>query len=391
MLAASTPAEPEPAPEPEPEPNGGKLSQEQIESMLAASAPAEPEPAPEPEPEPTGGKLSQEQIEAMLALDDLDSGSEAEKEPEPQKPAAKKEEAKAEDYPPEDPESARFNSMLSAAKKKVVANDNSLSQDQIEAMLSVNEPDDESEEQQKVPDSNKGKSVEELLGMEPGEADNDEDSQIADKFREGITADSQAAADDVEQRNKKKKEKKPKKEKKTLDKATLTRIIMVAAVVVAAALGFCVSLLLFSDLIKTGAEEFSIKAANAVNSKLPINTEMYVYKAYVRSGKSADECMLYAMTSRGGKDNTDIYHVVIYHDNPGRINVYYTLDTENPEYLRMKESDNEKERVQASLLKKYSDEIEAADREIQINSPEWEKIDCTKINRNITSEQVNSK
>ena len=169
------------------------------------------------------------------------------------------------------------------------------------------------------------------------------------------------------------------------------RIITVAAVVVAAALGFCVSLLFFSDFIKTGPEEFSIKAANAVNSKLTINTEFYVYKAYVRSGKNADECMLYAITGSGGVDKTDIYHVVVYHENPGRINVYYTLDTKNPEYIRMRDSEDEKKRVQASLLKKYSDEIEAADREIQINDPAWEKIDCTKINRNITSEQINTK
>lgn len=278
----------------------------------------------------------------------------------------------------QDPE--QFNSMLNAAQKHV-GNQNasgSLTQAQIEAMLAVND-DDEDEDDKTQPVSD-----DETEMLETQTADG-EDAAIADKLREGLTADSQAAAEETEQKQKKKKEKKVKvkKEKKPMDKATLAKLLTAAAIIVAAVLGYCVCLFFFTDAIKTPAQEFAIRSAKAVNSKLSFGTEMYVYKAYVRSSKSSDECMLYAITSSKDAEKTDMYHVVIYHDQPNKINVYYTLDAENPEYIRMRDSEDEKLRIQASNLKHYSDEIVAADKEIQINSPEWVRIDSVVVNKNM--------
>lgn len=288
---------------------------------------------------------------------------------------------------PEEKESEQFNSMLSAAQKHIGVQDGvSLSQAQIEAMLAGDDDEaiDPGETQASEPAGTDTSSDE----RESSETGGDDESKIAERFKEGISADSQAAADETEKKTKKKKEKKTKvkKEKKPLDKAALSKMLTTAAVIVALVLGYMICLVFFSDVIKTPNEEFSIKAAKAVCSKLAYGSEMYFYKAYVRNSASADECMLYAVTSYNrivNSEKTDIYHVVIYKDNPNKINVYYTLDTESPEYIKMRDSDDAKQRVQASNLKNYSDEIFAADKEIQINSPAWERIDCTVINKNL--------
>ena len=308
----------------------------------------------------------------------------------------------------QDKESEQFNSMLSAAQKHVGADGGSsgggLTQAQIEAMLAMNDDDDDDDDDEDGGRDDGDDGDKEAASSyaddgadgaasgkkEPDNSDNDDsdddDASIADKFREGIAADAQAAAEETEKKAKKKKEKK-KKEKKPLDKALLAKIVTALAVVVAAALGFCVSLLMFSDLIKTGNETFAIKAANWVNSKMPVNTELYVYKAYVRNNSGSDECMLYGLTSYGGSDKLDIYRVVLEHGGNGDVNIYYTIDENDPEYIKMKNSDEDEKRIRASYLKNCSDIIYASDKEIQINMPGWEKINCALINKNITSKQ----
>lgn len=315
----------------------------------------------------------------------------------------------------DDKENERFNSMLNAAQKQVgvtpdggqegsapgtglTAGGGKLSQAQIEAMLAINNsaPLGESEPGSGHPQEEGESSASEQSAPEEPAMPRDEDDMIADKLREGLAAEMQPAegepeapAEDGKKKKKEKKEKAPKekKEKKPVDPVLLSRIITVAAAVVAAALGFCVCLLLFTDVIKSGNEQFAIKCANAVNSKLEPNTDFYVYRAYVWNRELSDECMLYGLTSSHGEDRMDIYRVVVEHSNTAFINVYYTLDEESEAYLRMKASDESKLRIQASQLKNHSDAIYDADREIQINTPKWQKIDCTVINRNITSKQ----
>lgn len=298
----------------------------------------------------------------------------------------------------QDKESEQFNSMLSAAQKHVGGDGGSgggLSQAQIEAMLAMSDDDDDDEEEESGSDDGDEEAAssydddgngDATAGDDSEGSDGEDDAAIADKFREGIAADAQAAAEETEKKSKKKKEKK-KKEKKPLDKAVLAKIVTALAVVVAAALGFCVSLLMFSDMIKTGNETFAIKAANWVNTKFPINTEFYVYRAYVRNNSSSDECLLYGLTCYEGTEKLDIYRVVIEHDGKGDVNIYYTISEDDPQYLKLKNSEEEKDRIRASQLKNYSDTIYASDKEIQINKPEWEKINCSLINKNITSKQ----
>lgn len=165
-------------------------------------------------------------------------------------------------------------------------------------------------------------------------------------------------------------------------------IITIAVAVVAAALGFCVCFLLFGDVFKTSNEEFAIKAANAVNSSLPVNNELYVYKAYVKNGSAATECILYGVVDYNGETDTDIFRVVVRSDKPNELRVYYTVDENDEDYIAMKNSDDSEVKIQASVLKNNSDSIFIADKEIRIGVPEWEKTDCGKINENITSQQI---
>ncbi len=277
----------------------------------------------------------------------------------------------------EDQDSDQFNSMLNAALKHINSQEisvGSLSQEQIEAMLA----DDDTGST-----VNSGGSDDTSNTGDDPEMSSDEDLDIAERFREGISADSQAAAEETEKKEKKKKEKKPKvkKEKKPLDKAQIAKILIALSVVVALVLGFLICLVFFTDVLKTQEQEFAIKAAVSVASKFDPKTEMYVYKAFVRRGSASEECMLYAITMDAEKEKTDMYHVVIYNDSPNTINVYYTIDTESREYLSLHNSDDPEERVYASTLKSYSDAIAAADKEIQIGTPSWVKIDCTMINK----------
>ncbi|MCR4780898.1 MAG: hypothetical protein K5876_07380 [Ruminiclostridium sp.] len=311
-------------------------------------------------------------------------------------------------------ENERFNSMLNAAQKQVGASPSEnqesssagtqltagagkLSQAQIEAMLAINNsvPPGEGQNTESVSEAPAPEVPEEKPEPEPPR---DEDDMIADKLREGLAAEMQPESDEnsapADNGKKKKKEKqpkekkeKPKKEKKPVDPVLLSRIITVVAAVVAAALGFCVCLLMFTDVIKSGNEQFAIKAANAVNSKLSPNTDFYVYRAYVWNRELSDECMLYGLTSYHGVDKMDIYRVVVEHDNPTYIYLYYTIDENSEAYLQLKLSEDSKKRIQASQLKNHSDSIYDADREIQINAPKWQKVDCAVINKNITSEQ----
>ena len=164
-------------------------------------------------------------------------------------------------------------------------------------------------------------------------------------------------------------------------------IVTIAAAVVALALGFCISLLIFGDVFRSAEESFAIKAANAVNSKLAVNENLCVYKAYVKTGAAADECILYAITDYKDVVTASKYRVVVTKDNSKVINIYYTVDENDADYLAMKNSEDPEVRIQASMLKNYSDSIEAAHREISLGTPTWVSVDAAEINSNITSKQ----
>ena len=107
----------------------------------------------------------------------------------------------------------------------------------------------------------------------------------------------------------------------------------------------------------------------------------------MRKGSAVDECILYAITEYDGNVTDSKYRVTVDKSDSNTINIYYELDETSPEYIAMRDSMDPEVRIQASVLKNYSDQIEAAHREILIGTPSWISVDISEINSNITSIQ----
>ncbi len=286
-----------------------------------------------------------------------------------------------------------FNALLNAANKKL-SGDNApaqessggtISQSQIDALLGGNvvdltaappakAPAKPTKKPAAKPSEPKAEKKEETKADAPAseEAQTEKPADEPEELPEDFIRALEATPEDNE----------PKNEKKGI-----SFIITIAATVVAAALGFCVAMLIFGDVFDTAEERFAVKAANAVNSKLEVNENLCVYKAYVKRGTAADECILYAITDYKDVVTASKYRVVVNKDNEKVINIYNTVDENSAEYLAMKNSEDPEVRIQASLLKNYSDSIEAAHREISIGTPTWVSVDPDEINSNITSKQ----
>ncbi len=295
---------------------------------------------------------------------------------------------------------SEFNALLNAANKKlneeaedeeedeneaVFAEGAAMSQSQINALLDGNVVDlsgDAPKKEKKVKKADKSvrKKVENKAEEKEEIAFSQPESEQSSVQAPPVT---EAAQEKAEEPKKVKKEKRqtPKKPCKSASPFVITA----AAAVVALALGFCISFLMFGADFKTPEEKFAIKAANAVNSKLEVNEQLCVYKAYVKMGAASDECILYAVTDYMDVITAEKYRITVNKDNEGVINIYYTVDENSPEYIAMKESNDPEIRIQASILKSYSDSIETAHREISIGSPAWVRVDNSKININIKS------
>ncbi len=281
-----------------------------------------------------------------------------------------------------DTEEEEFNDLLSAANMKlneeaaeapVSENKNiSISQSQIDALLDGNVVD------LTGLDAAVSKVVEKPEAKESSPEKKPEDSSAAGNEKNDAQASAPAKKEKV------KKEKKV-KQKSPSDKPSLPMIVTIAAAVVSLALGFCVAMLIFMDAPQTKEEAFAVKSANALNSMLNVNERLFVYDAYVRTGTATDECMLYAITEYDGEVTASKYRVTVNKTDQNTINIYYVLDETSPEYLAMRDSQDPEVRIQASVLKNYSDQIEEAHREISIGTPSWKKIDISEINSNITS------
>lgn len=282
----------------------------------------------------------------------------------------------------EDLESQQFNSMLNAAKKHVGITDgdqssDSHAQDALEALLN----DDDDDETSGASGENGGEGA-----SSSGEGEASSDGSEGEGAEAGTDGEGEEASG--KKGKKKKKEPKPKKERKPINKVLIKRLIIVATVIIALCVGFLAPLIMFTDFIKTDSEKFAITAANAVNSRLRLNTEFYVYRCYVSKGAAAEECMLYGLTSYGGVEKLDIYRVVVENDDPETINIYYTVDVNSEEFQKQLNSSNAEDRIQAAQRQYHNDETMQRDTLIKEGSEDWEKVDCAVVNRHITSEQI---
>ncbi len=287
-----------------------------------------------------------------------------------------------------DAEEEEFNDLLSAANMKLSeeaeasstagnSGNISISQSQIDALLDGN--------------------VVDLTGLDAAVSKVGEKMEIEEKEQAKKPEMPELKDDDKaptvtkpapEKKAKKEKPVKQKKQKKNNgNKPSLPMVVTIAATVVSLALGFCIAMFIFMDPPHTTEEKFAIRSTNALNSMLSINERLFVYDAYVRTGSAVDECMLYAITEYDDNVTAAKYRITVNKADSNTINIYYELDETSPEYLAMRDSSDPEVRIQASVLKNYSDQIAAAHREISIGTPTWVKVDVSEINSNITSVQ----
>lgn len=286
-----------------------------------------------------------------------------------------------------DEEDEEFNDLLSEANMKLSEeseastdeNKNiSISQSQIDALLDGN--------------------VVDLTGLDAaiskaGEKEEKKQSEIdfnpeeKDSSSESKKYNTDGIAENAPEKKPKEKKTVKTKPKNTAEKSGLSMIVTVAAAAVSLALGFCIAMFIFMDAPQTKEEAFAVRSANALNSILEVNERLFVYDAYVRMGTAIDECILYTITEFDDKVKPSKYRITVNKSDENTINIYNTLDESSPEYITMCNSDDPEIRIQASILKNYSDEIEAAHREISIGTPSWVNVDISEINRNITSVQ----
>ena len=314
-----------------------------------------------------------------------------------------------------------FNALLNAANKKLseeaeeaeeeeeeaheeTASGGAISQSQIDALLGGNVVDLGGGEKKKKPKKKKAKkpapvrekkpqeAIEEpaaaVVSEKPADTPKAADTETAGEVNESAETAETAQVKEIPAVNGKAPVRNVVKKEKKEKTGGASPVVTIAAAVVAAALGFCVALLLFGDLFRTPEEAFAIRAANAVNSQLTVNEQLCVYKAYVKLGAASDECIIYAIKDYKDVVSASKYRVVVSKYNGNVVNVYYTIDENSAEYLAMKNSEDPEVRVQASVLKNYSDSIENAHREISIGTPSWVSVDISEINSNITSAQL---
>ena len=287
-----------------------------------------------------------------------------------------------------DVEEEEFNELLSEANMKLSEEAEassesektniSISQSQIDALLDGNV----------VDLTGLDAAVAKAGAMEAAKSEEKTMTDSEEKITGGEKNENKPSAEgNVPQKKQKVKKEKPVKQKKTSDKPGLSMVVTIAAAAVSLALGFCVAMFIFMDAPQTKEEAFAVRSANALNSILEINEKLFVYKAYVRTGTAVDECMIYAITEFNDDVTPSKYRITVNKSDPNTINIYYTLDETSPEYIAMRDSEDPEIRIQASVLKNYSDEIESAHREISIGAPTWVSVDISEINSNITSVQ----
>ena len=270
-----------------------------------------------------------------------------------------------------DAEEEEFNDLLSEANMKLSeeaetssAGNNgniSISQSQIDALLDGNVVDLTGLDAA-VAQAGEKEAAKQAAAPQPEQ----EKEKPAEKNQDDAAESGESAP---AEKQKVKKEKAP-KQKKAADGKTLSMAVTIAAAAVSLALGFCIAMFIFMD---------------SPHSREEANEKLFVYDAYVRMSSAVDECVLYAITTFDDNVTPSKYRVTVNKTDPNTINIYYLLDETSPEYIAMRDSEDPEIRIQASILKNYSDEIEAAHREISIGTPSWISVDISEINSNITS------
>lgn len=193
--------------------------------------------------------------------------------------------------------------------------------------------------------------------------------EAPDEPAEEVTV-QEPAADTAEE---KKKEKNP---------FPLFVLTTVGAAVVSIGIGFLICFLLFCLENVSFESDFSFRAAKAVQSTYTSGEKLVVYDAYVKFDPANTECVLLAVLQTDAENSAmKKYRVVVDNNDSHIVNVYYELSEED--YKLMKESQDSKISIQASVLKNYSDMIDTALENIASGSRNWFRADSNYVNEQL--------
>ena len=187
-------------------------------------------------------------------------------------------------------------------------------------------------------------------------------------------------------KGKKPRKQKAKKEKIKHEKSGSKGGASPAAVVIAAVLrvavgrggGYFGKMFFFPDLPTPDCQEFAQKAVNTVLEKLSGDQELYIVEAYVKDGAVSSQCIFRALIENGNSEDisSSWYRVKIDHDNT---NPSVSVQLDDEEYERLRNSENSEERARAAVLKSNQNELDRCISEAAVGSG-WNSANTSLIN-----------
>ena len=165
-------------------------------------------------------------------------------------------------------------------------------------------------------------------------------------------------------------------------KSTSPALVVLTAIVALAlgcAAGFFGKTMLFPDVVVPECQEFAERAVLGVNTVIGQN-ELYVAEAYVKESEDAAQCVFRAIVDSGdGTGKACWYRVKVYSDAPDTVRVYMELDMDK--YNAMMNSDDQEQRIQASVLMSNQQELERCISEIRSGS--WSTANVGMLNESL--------
>ena len=171
---------------------------------------------------------------------------------------------------------------------------------------------------------------------------------------------------------------KPAKPKKKGKGASPVLVVLTAIVALAlgCAVGFFVKLIFYPDLTLPECQEFAERAVLGVNSV--VSEDIYIAEAYVKDGGDSTQCVFRAFVD--GTDAADCrwFRVKVYNDAPDTVRIYFQLNMD--QYQSMVNSNDDEQRIQASMLMNNQNELDRCISEIQSGSNGWQTANASFLN-----------
>ncbi len=171
-------------------------------------------------------------------------------------------------------------------------------------------------------------------------------------------------------------EKKSKRQGKKKKSGLSTIIAVVLALVIGVAAGFFGKIFLLPDMPVPSCQGFAEKSAEAV-SRVE-GKDFCILKAYVNEGTTAKQCLINAITYDDGAV-AHWYRVKVENGSEDTVHVY--LEPEEGEYEKLKNSDDDGDKIKAAMLSSIWEETQRCISEI--GGDNWVEANAAALNNKI--------